>query len=155
LTFGRRGNNFQRVVNEIVADGTTEEFRITVAVEATSQGASHRSEKTKGRQDTLGRQSFQTEGPIISGRTIDQDESIAVTPHRDTVTERNVHVDGIKKTVGSPIKRRTPFCLWNSSERSKRHGKLAAVDPFTAMANVQNMLVIAKFSTTHDAVNFF
>jgi len=55
-------------------------------------------------------------------------------------------VDGIKKTVGGPIKRRTP---------SKRHGKLAAINPFTAMANIQNVFVIAKFSTTHDAVNFF
>jgi hypothetical protein len=64
-------------------------------------------------------------------------------------------VNGIKKTVGGPIKRRTPFHLWNSSEQSKRHGKLAAVDPFTATANVQNMLVLAKFLTTHDAVNFF
>jgi hypothetical protein len=78
-----------------------------------------------------------------------------MTPQRDTVTECNIHVDGIKKTVGGPIKRHTPFRFWNSSERSKRHGKLAAINPFTATANVQNVFVIAKFSTTYDAVNFF
>jgi len=154
LTFGRRGNNFQRVVNEIVAD-PTEEYRITVAVEATSQGTSRRTEETKSCQDALRKQSFQTEGPIISGRTIDQDESIGITPHRDAVTECNVRVDAIKKTVGGPIKRRTPFRFWNSSEQSKRHGKLATINPFTATANVQNVFVIAKFSTTHNAVNFF
>jgi hypothetical protein len=64
-------------------------------------------------------------------------------------------VDGIKKAVGGPIKRRTPVCFWNSSERSKRHGKFAAINPFTAPANVQNVFVIAKFSATHDAVKFF
>jgi len=78
-----------------------------------------------------------------------------ITPYRNAVTKCNIHVDGIEKTVGGPIKRRTPFRFWNSSERSKRHGKLAAINPFTATANVQNVFVIAKFSTTHDAVKFF
>ena len=155
LTLGWRGNHLRRVVDKIVADGPTKEFRITVAVEATSQGSSRRTEQTKSREDALGRKSFQTEGPIIPGCAIDQNESTAITPHRDAVTESNIHVDGIKKTVGGPIKRSILLCLWNSSKRAQRHRKFAAINPFTVTANIQNMFIVKELPTTHDAVNLF
>ena len=155
MMLGWCGDHLRRVVNEIVADGPTNKLRITVAVEATSQGSSRRTKQTKSREDALGRKSFQTEGPIIPGRAIDQNESIAITPHRDAVTESNIHVDGIKKTVGGPIKRPIPLRLWNSSKRAQRHRKFAAINPFTATANIQNVFVVAELPTTHDAVNLF
>ncbi len=155
LTLGWRGDHLRRVVNKIVADGPTKELRITVAIEATSQGSSRCTEQTKSRKDALGRKSFQTKGPIIPGHGIDQNESIAITPPRDTVTESNIHVDGIKKTVGGPIKRPIPLCLWNSSKQAQRHRKFAAINPFTATANIQNVFIVAGLPTTHDVVNLF
>ena len=155
LTLGWRGNHLQRVVDKIVADGPTKEFRITVAVEATSQGSSRRMEQKKSRKNALGRKSFQTEGPIIPGCAIDQNESTSITPHRDAVTESNIHVDGIKKTVGGLIKRSILLCLWNSSKRAQRQMKFAAINPFTVTANIQNVFIVKELPTTHDAVNLF
>ena len=54
LTLGERGYHFQRIVDEIVTDGPSEELRVTVAVETTSQGTSRGTEETKSREDAVG-----------------------------------------------------------------------------------------------------
>jgi hypothetical protein len=36
---------------------------------------------------------------------INQNESKPAAPHRDAVTKSDIHVDGIKKSVGSTIER--------------------------------------------------
>jgi len=64
-------------------------------------------------------------------------------------------VDGIKKTVGGPIKRPIPLRLWNSSKQAQRHRKFTAINPFTATANIQNVFIVKELPTTHDAVNLF
>jgi hypothetical protein len=155
LTLCGCGNNFGRVVHKIVTDGPAEEFRITVAVKATSEGASCRTKQTKSREDAVGRQRFQSKSPIIAGSAIDQYKSIAITPHGNAVPICNIHVNGVKITIGGSIQGRPPFGLRNCSKRTKRHRKLAAINPFSVTANVEDVFVITKFSTAHDAVEFF
>jgi len=155
LTLCGCGNNFGGVVHKIVTDGPAEEFRITVAVKATSEGASCRTKQTESREDAVGRQRFQSKSPVIAGSTIDQNKSIAITPHGNAVPKRNIHVNGVEITIGGSIQRRPPFGLRNCSKRTKRHRKLAAINPFAVTANVEDVFVITKFSTAHDAVEFF
>ena len=70
------------------------------------------------------------------------------------VPKSNIHVNSIEKPVGRPIKGRTPFSLRNGSKRTQRHRKLSAVNPLPATADIQNVFIIPKLPTTHDAVNF-
>ncbi len=53
LTLGRRGNHLQRIVNKIVTDSPSEELRVTVAEEITSQGTSCGTEETKSQKDAV------------------------------------------------------------------------------------------------------
>ena len=54
LTLGGRGNHLQKIVDEIVTDSPSEELRVTVAVETTSQGISCGMEETKSQEDAVG-----------------------------------------------------------------------------------------------------
>ena len=53
LFLGRRGNHLQRIVDKIVTDSPSEELRVTVTVETTSQGTSRGTEETKSQEDAV------------------------------------------------------------------------------------------------------
>ena len=73
-----------------------------------------------------------------------------ITPHGNTITESNVHVDGVEVPVICPIKGLTSFCLRDSGIRAKRHGEFTAVNPLTIPADFKNVFVIPEFLTSHD-----
>ena len=54
LTLGGRGNHLQRIVDKIVTNSPSEELRVTVTVETTSQGTSCGTDETKSREDAVG-----------------------------------------------------------------------------------------------------
>ena len=54
LVLGGRSNHLGRIVNELFTDSPSEELRVTVAVETTSQGTSRGKEETKSRENAVG-----------------------------------------------------------------------------------------------------
>jgi len=50
---------------------------------------------------------------------IDQDKSVAKATNRKTITEGNVHVNGIQETVAGAIEEFALFGFWDSRKRTK------------------------------------
>jgi hypothetical protein len=153
LAFGRSGNNLWLVIDKIFTDGHPKKFRIAITVEAARKRTGGSTEKSKSRKNAGGRTSFQTEGPIATGGTIHEDEGKTGTPHGNTITESNVHVDGVKVTVICPIEGLTSFSLWYSGIRAKRHREFTAIHPLAISADFKNVFVIPEFPTSHDTMD--
>ena len=153
MVFGRGGNKLRLVIDKIVADGLAKKLRITITKEATDERTRSRGEKTKSQKDACGRECLQSEGPIITAHTINQDEGITIAPHRNAVAKGNVHMDHIKVRVVSPFEGLSSFCFWYSGIRTKRHGEFTAVNPLTITTDIDDVFVIPELSTTHDAMN--
>ncbi len=111
LAIYRSSNNFGLAIDEILSDCQTKELEITVQVEAARQQPSCSLEKAKHRDDVLGRERLQAKSPTVTGGAVDKDERIAITADSNTVSERNVHVYGIKVIVFCTIKEATLFGL--------------------------------------------
>ncbi len=154
LPFGWCGNNLGLVVNEIVADGSPKEFEVTIAVEAPGEGACRTTKEPYCRKVRVREKVFKSKCPVIPGSLINQDKRIAEAANQEAVPKSNIHVHGVKVFVLRLINRTTTVCFPYGCVRTQGRGEFTTIQPFTATADLNEVFVISKLATTHDAMKF-
>jgi hypothetical protein len=86
---------------------------------------------------------------------INKDEGITKPTNQETITKSNIYMHSIKIVVSGTVKDQSAFGFGNSGKRAKGRRKLPTIDPFTITTNLQDVLVVPKLSTTHNAMNLF
>jgi hypothetical protein len=130
----------------------SKEFSITVTIKAPSQRTCCGMKFSNGTKDAVQQEILKTKQPLVLCCVIDEDESIAKLANREAVAKHNVHVDHIEVAVLGPLKRLTTFSFGDRPEHPKGWGKLAAIYPFTIVADLKDALVILEFAAAHDTM---
>ena len=152
LALGGGSNDFGVGINKILANGSTKEFQITIAVKATGKGSSGSTEFPKRRDDVQRRKRPEAKSPVITGGTVDENECVAKPSDTNAVPKCDVHMNGIEVLVLCFVKETSALSFWDGSVGTKRGGKFTAIDPFPIPTNLKKMFVVAEFTAAHDSM---
>jgi hypothetical protein len=155
LTLGRSRDNFGIVVDEIFWYCHAGKLSITVTVETASKQTSRSAKEANCQENAFWLKSLEAKSSIVSSGSINKDEGITKPTNWETITKSNIHMHHIEIAVSGMVKDQSTFGFGNSGKRAKGRRKLPTINPFTIMTNLQDVLVVPKLSTTHNAINFF
>jgi hypothetical protein len=92
-------NNFEVVVNEVLADDSTKELEVTVTIKAFSKGTSHSTKQPDGGKDGIQREILKTKNQVVPCCMINKGECIPETANGEAITKSNIQINRIKVFV--------------------------------------------------------
>jgi hypothetical protein len=148
-------NDVGSIVDKVFPNFSSEKFCITIAPETPSIGTRISPKQTKGSQNRRSRQILETEDPIVTCGTVNENERVPEATRGDTVTEGNVDMNDVEVkglfTVNGPA----PRSLRDRRKRAERHWKFTAIHPLAIETGLKDMLVVTESTAAKSTMELF